>query len=152
MDALSRRDTSSVETAFPTAPPMPLRGQNMSRRDTNPVEGRHQADTLSRRDTSSVGTTFTDGFPLGAKHVPQGHKPGRRSPPGGHLDSKGHKLGRNDVHGRVPNAPSGAKHHRLPQLSLSKLRKFMASDKCPIPISGLPSRSATVLATLRILS
>ena len=84
--------------------------------------------------------------------VPQGHKPGRRSPPGGHLDSKGHKLGRNDVHGRVPNAPSGAKHHRLPQLSLSKLRKFMASDKCPIPISGLPSRSATVLATLRILS
>ena len=45
----------------PDRPPMPLQGRDMSRRDTNPVEGRHQADTLSRRDTSSVETEPSDG-------------------------------------------------------------------------------------------
>ena len=55
-DTLSRRDKSSVETAFPTDPTTPLLGQNMS-----------------RRDKSSVGTAFTDGS----------HRPfrGKTSPP-----------------------------------------------------------------------
>ena len=93
---------------------------------------------MSRRDKSPAETAFTDGVPnapLGAKHVPQGHK-----------------LGRDGVHGRVPNAPSGAEPHLLPQLSLSKFLKLMASDKWPISMFGLPSRSAMVRATFRMRS
>jgi len=46
----------------------------MSRRDTSPVEGRHQADTLSRRDTSSVETAPSEG-----PHTPlQGRNMSRR--------------------------------------------------------------------------
>ena len=75
---------------------------------------------------------------------------------GHHLDEclvpKGQKLGRNGVHGRVTNAPSGAKPHRRPQLSRSRLRKLMASLRCPSSISLLPSRSAMVRATFRMRS
>lgn len=45
----------------PDRPPMHLQGRNMSRRNTSPVEGRHQTDTLSRRDTSSVETAPSEG-------------------------------------------------------------------------------------------
>ena len=43
-------------------------------------------------------------------------------------------------------------YHLLPQLSLSRFRKLIASDKCPISMFGLPSRSAMVRATFRIRS
>ncbi len=102
---------------------------------------------MSRRDNSSVRRNDHDGH-----LVPQGHKPGRRSPPGGCLVPKGHKLGRTVLTGGFQKAPSGAKPHLLPKLSLSRFRKLMASLRCPISMFGLPSRSAMVRDTLRMLA
>ena len=80
------------------------------------------------------------------------NSPVRRNDHDGCLVPKGHKLGRDGAFGRPTYAPSGAKPHRLPQLSRSRFRKLMASLRCPISMFGLPSRSAMVRATLRMRS
>ena len=64
--------------------------------------------------------------------VPQGHKPGKRSPPGGHLVPQGRKLGRDGISNRPHNAPSGAKH--VPQGH--KLGRNGVPDRPPMPLQG----------------
>ncbi len=56
-------------------------------------------------------------------------------------------------HNQSPHFSAFQQYNRyLPQLSLSKLLKLMASERCPNSISLLPSRSAIVRATLRMRS